>query len=241
MTEREFGTCIGLLCAAVGKEMAEDQSAAWYAMLGDLSCDQLKAGIVATIRSYTFAGFPPIGIIRENCGAKSGVIAAKDRPTLAWEAVRRAIRKVGAYKSVHFHDENINAAIRSMGGWVTLCDATIEDLVWREKDFKSNYSALTTCDLPEEMTERLTGIIEKENGPAFTVPVAEVGCLTLGTYAITERREEPKAPEPTRIGTPLAAEQLAKRLTFDDRPDEQPKPPQRTKDEMLAALMEMTS
>lgn len=240
MTEREFAECVALLCASVGKEMTLEQSKAWYAMLGDLRVEQLKAGIIATIRSYTFAGFPPIGVIRDNCGAKSGTIATKDRPTLAWGEVRRQISRCGYMDSPKFDDQIIHATIRQLGGWVALCDSTSEDLVWREKDFLRTYAALMPLNLPDEQTVRLAGEAERVNGPAFPVNVVEIGCLTTGTHGERRRIEE---PETKRISGPSpAAEILAKRLDFDDRESSvvSDKPAQaRSREDQLSLLKAM--
>ena len=240
MNEREFAECIAFLCAAVGKEMSAEQMKAWYAMLGDLSYSQLKAGIIATVRSYSFAGFPAVGVIRENCGAKSGNIATKDKPTLAWGDVRRAISRVGGYDSPKFDDPIIHATIRQLGGWVALCDSTAEELVWREKDFLRTYSALSPLNLPDEQTDRLTGISERENGPALPVKLVEVGCLAAGTQGERRIVEQPKIG---RIDESGPAADLAKRLTFDDRDETEPTTTfiTRTRDEQLSAMRSMTA
>jgi hypothetical protein len=235
MTDREFAEGIAVLCAAVGKEMTADQMRAWKVMFEDLTAEQFKDGIVKTIRSYTFAGFPPIGVIRDNCGAKSGIIATKDRPTLAWGDVRRAISRVGGYDSPKFDDPIIHATIRQLGGWVALCDSTADELVWREKDFLRTYAALSPLNLPDEQIERLTGIAERENGPALPVKLVEVGCLTAGSHGERRIVEEPKI---ARISESGPAADLAKRLTFDDRDETEPTTPiiTRTRDEQVAAL-----
>lgn len=233
MTEREFIEGIAVLCSSVGKDMTADQMKSWRVMFDDLTGEQFRAGIIATIRSYKFAGFPPIGVIRENCGVIGGTITAKDRPTLAWEAVRRAINRVGGYDSPDFDDRHINAAIRAIGGWVALCDSTSEELVWREKDFLRNYSALVQLTLEEEQTARLAGIIEKTNGTALPAPLVNVGCLTVGTNGITRRIE---IVESKRIGPTPAARLLANKLDS-ERPEAVKRIPLKSKTEQLAALL----
>ncbi len=246
MTEREFASCIALLCASVGRDMSLEQSKAWYAMLGDLSVEQLKAGIIATLRSYTFAGFPPIGTIRENCGVASGVITTKDRPLLAWQAVRWAISKVGAYDSPAFDDEGINATIRELGGWPLLCDTPSDEMHWLEKRFCATYSALCSVKLPSDQTERLAGITEISNGregyASEPIPVAHIRCLTSPNVAgepVTRRLEQREVPKLT--GPHIASAKLVEQLTFDDREPDPPAVPLKSKEQQLSDLKRLTN
>lgn len=236
MTEKEFAACIALLCASIGKEMSREQSSAWFTMLSDLTFEQLKAGIVTTIRDYKFAGFPPIGVIRDNCGVKSGHIQAKDKPTLAWEAVRRAINRVGAYDSPKFDDAVINAALRSLGGWVAVCDWTVEELPWRQKEFMAAYASLAGVQVEAEICGRLAGIAEKENGPVLPVREVDVGCLTTG--GVGERRliDDRGEVQALPVRDPAIAG-LAKRLEVQSEPIEPKRLPSRSRDEQIAALM----
>lgn len=237
MTEREFIEGIAMLCATVGKEMPAEQIKSWRLMFDDLTGEQFKAGIVATVRSYTFAGFPPVGVIRENCGAKSGTVATKDRPLIAWGDVRRAISRVGGYDSPNFEDPLIHAVIWQLGGWPALCDATTEELVWREKDFRQTYAAMMQMNVPDEQLERLAGIAEKENGPCFPALIVDVGCLAVGTSGEHRRVEE---PESKRIGGPSPAAALATKLEFDHREEKEIlRLPVRSKDDQLAMLARM--
>lgn len=212
MKLREFATCMAVIEATVGKEMTEEQSAAWYELLKDLTRDELERGVRVALQTHTFGGFPPIGKIRECAGVSSRAITSDDKATLAWESVRRAIKKVGSYDSPKFDDPIIHAAIRSIGGWISLCDTPPDEMKWRERDFRTNYASLSKCDLPTEQTQRLFGIAEKENGPAIPVRVAEVGVLTGG--GASGVRREIEAPPPKRIAgvvaTPIAS--LSERL-----------------------------
>lgn len=241
MTEREFASCIALLCASVGREMSAEQLRAWYGMLGDLSVEQLKAGIVATLRTYTFAGFPPIGTIRQNSGVTSGRIDANDRLLLAWQAVRAAISKVGAHDSPDFDDRAINATIRELGGWPLLCYTPSEEMQWLEKRFVAIYRAMCSVNLPDDLTQRLAGITEignvRNGHPSAPIPVAQVRCLTSPNVAaepITRRIEQREVPKLS--GPQIASAKLAERLTFDDREPEPPAVAPKTKEQHLKDL-----
>ncbi len=246
MTEREFASCIALLCATVGRDMPPEQSKAWYAMLGDLTIETLKAGIIATVRSYTFAGFPPIGMIRENCGVASGVIPAKDRPLLAWQAVRGSFANVGAYDSPAFDDAIIHATIRELGGWPLLCDTPTEEMHWLEKRFCATYSALSSVKLPSDQTKRLAGITETENGregyASALIPVAHIRCLTSPNVAAEPfARRLAQQPVPKLTGPHNASQKLAKRLTVEAPEPEQSASPPKSKEECLEDLKNWTN
>lgn len=204
----------------------------------DLPIESVERAAMRAIRECQF--MPSVFELRQLAGAKSENVAAKDKPTLAWGDVRRAINRVGAYDSPKFDDPVIHATIRQLGGWVALCDSTAEELVWREKDFLRTYATLAPLELPDEQVARLTGIAERENGPAIPVNVVEVGCLTCGTSG-EQRLVE--GLDPKRLTAPPAAEVLAKRLTFDDRDDVTDLAPvgKRSRDEQLNALRAMTA
>lgn len=222
---------VTMLAEATGRKLSADGLMAYEIALSDVSLESLNRAALNLLRSSKF--MPTPAEIREAAGAVTGQIAAKDRPTLAWEAVRRAISRVGAYDSVEFDDVIIHAAIRSMGGWAALCDSTSEEMVWREKDFLRTYGALMNLPLGSEQTERLSGISERENGRVIPVRVVRVGCLTTETSGEQRFIEQQK---PARItGPTVAAEHLVKRLECDDR-----KPlvhvPRRSVDEQLKLI-----
>lgn len=227
---------ITMLADVLNRKLTPQSLMGYEVALADVPLDALNAAVMTLLRTSRF--MPSPAEIREAAGAVGGLPAPKDRPTLAWIDVRRAISQVDAYGSPDFDDKLINATIRAMGGWVALCDATLEQLIWREKDFKQTYAALASQNLPDEMTTRLAGICEKENGPCHPPPVHQIGCLTAGTHRI--KRIDQPIERPRRIeNTPAAI--LAKRLTFDDRPDDMPQPPQRTKAEILEQLQQFES
>jgi len=160
MTESEFVNGIALMTASIGKPMPDQQVEAWYLILGELTVDQLRRGIIETIRHHQFAGFPPVGTILANAGATTTVA---DEAILAWASVRDAIGRVGAYDSADF-GPTVNAVIRDLGGWPTICDTLTADLQWVEKRFCGAYRAFSaTSRIPDEMTRHLPGLSEMSN------------------------------------------------------------------------------
>lgn len=233
---------VTMLAEVTNRKLSEIGFMAYEIALADIPLESLNAATMRLLNSATF--MPSPAEIREAAGVVSGAIVTKDRPTLAWEAVRRAMSQVDGYGSVDFDDKVINATIRQIGGWIELCEATLEQLIWKEKDFLRTYAALATCQLSDELTRPLFGIHEQSNAasyPSEPTTVFAIGCLTTGTTDITKVIAQPETESVKRIESPIAAEVLAKRLTFDAREEKLPLPPQRTKDEMLAALKGMKS
>lgn len=121
-----------------------DQAKVWYTLCSDLTAEQFQAGIVETLRTNTFAGLPPIGLIRKNAMGNVGQIDTEDRAILAWGKVLAAIREHSGYRTVTFDDPLIMATIRSIcGSWADLCGQDAEQLGWTKKEFVKTYGAHT--------------------------------------------------------------------------------------------------
>lgn len=180
MNRTEFAQGLALLTGAVGKPMPDEQIAAWFALLNDLTAEQFKAGIVETLRTHQYAGFPPVGTVRTNALAGvAGAIAPKDRPLLAWLSVVESIARVSSHESVVFTDPVINATIRALGGWSHVRHTPADDRQWLEKQFREYYAAYSGIALRPEQTARLPGTGEMSR-PVGNHPfvAARVSCLT---------------------------------------------------------------
>lgn len=143
MTADEFEKGMAVLINGVGRGMPSDQVDVWREMLIDLDFESFKRGVVAVLRDYRFAGFPPIGIIRQAAGAASGIVDADSAGLLAWDRVLRSIKSDGAYKSIQWDDPAIPSAIETAAGtWADLCLKTTEELhTWTKKTFVEAYRA----------------------------------------------------------------------------------------------------
>lgn len=204
MNRIEFVKGISLLTSAIGRQMPDEQIAAWYALLKNPTGEQLQRGIVETLRTHRFAGFPPVGTVLSNAGIGG---TAKDGALRAWLAVREAIRKVGGYDSVTFDDPTVNAVLRGFGPWDKITETPVDELKWLKKEFVDQYQAFCGRTLPEELTRRLSGVFEashaREGYGSEAVRVAHVRCLThTGQDAplITYRTEEPVKPPTAIVG-----------------------------------------
>lgn len=91
----------------------------------------------------------------------AGVMGADQRAIIAWNALKRAIREVGSYRSVTFDDPTINAVVRSLGGWPRVCLTDSEELdKWTSKEFQRLYRELSALQLGQDLTRHLPGVFE---------------------------------------------------------------------------------
>lgn len=143
--KKEFAVCITALAVAYGKEVDKVLIAAFWEFLKDLPLDSIKRATVHAARTLRF--MPTVAELRE----LSGVITTKRRAVLAWDIVSAAAGSIGSYRSVHFGDPIINAAVRSLGGWPALLSRGGEDFdKWARKEFIDAYERLDGCVGPYE-------------------------------------------------------------------------------------------
>lgn len=129
MTPDDFDRCIKVLIAGVGRPMPAETVVVWRECLGDLSFDQLKLGVTASLRDWTFGGFPSIGFVAERCGVPRATVSTDQQAVLAWYTVQKAIGSLGSYVSVDWGDSTIPAAIdASAQSWVALCECQSDEL-----------------------------------------------------------------------------------------------------------------
>lgn len=112
----------------------------------------------------------------------AGVMSADQRAILAWNAVKRAIREVGSYRSVDFDDGVVNAVVRTLGGWSRLCGADSEELDrFVAREFQRLYRELSALQPPQDLTRYLPGIFESGGDLTLSEPPARVACGTGAT------------------------------------------------------------
>lgn len=80
----------------------------------------------------------------------------------AWAKVEKAISQIGSYTSVVFDDALIHAVIEDMGGWVRLCQTTIDQLKFSGIEFQKRYQVFLT-KTPERYPKVLVSIIQRDN------------------------------------------------------------------------------
>lgn len=143
--------------------MTADQIDVWREMVCDMSFEEFKRGIVVCLRDYKYAGFPPVGIIRQAAGLSAGAIDGDSAAVLAWGTVLQAMRAHGGYVSINWPDPAIPAAIKiCAGSWARLCETEIGELhTWTKKSFCEAYKSAKTARLTETVSP---GILATDAG-----------------------------------------------------------------------------
>lgn len=85
---------------------------------------------------------------------------------IAWTKVEQAIRRIGAYDTVVFDEPEIMCVIQDLGGWITLCKTTEEELPFKRNEFCKRYIGYRLCK-PSQHPKFLVGITEASNGAEY--------------------------------------------------------------------------
>jgi hypothetical protein len=121
----------------------------WWEACHTFSFEQVAKAITAHAMDPEQGRFAPMpaDLVKQLQGTKT------DRSLVAWGAVYRAIRSVGAYASVTFDDPAVSLTIHDMGGWPKLCASEINDLPFVQKRFCETFRAYSGREhLPEVLT-----------------------------------------------------------------------------------------
>ena len=136
----------------------------WYSCLDDLTVAQFGRGIQKYIKHHSDK-FVNVKMIRDLSGAQQATDIAG---ITAWGEVLSEINRVGAYQSPTFTDPRTAATIKSLGGWVRVCDTGPDELhKWTRFNFLKTFAAM-----PARADARLTNLVEMENARTGQVEAA---------------------------------------------------------------------
>lgn len=145
----KFSDGLAALSVAFDKPIDQAMRSVYWQFLRDLAlCDFLAAVDVA---GRTLKWFPRPAELRELAEGPRKITAA-----MQWAHVRRMLDKLDIYGSPDFGPV-VNAVIHALGGWKVLCEKSIPDLVWIQKDFERLYTEYNTKDLSGLRTEGHVG------------------------------------------------------------------------------------
>ena len=121
----------------------------YWGALNELTYDEFENAAMKAVQNSKFMPTPSDILEFAGKGAPSTKAASQDKANEAWVAVERATRCVGGRQSVDFSDPLANAAIRAMGGWISLCQRPSKDFnTWARKEFMSEYEAASKLPNP---------------------------------------------------------------------------------------------
>lgn len=155
LTQELIVKMVAILFEAFGRKVSDATFDAYLIGLRGVPAEALKEAFETVLRTRRF--MPSPSEIRAAAGYGED---DTERATLAWQQVRAAISRYDAYMPVRFDDPRTNAAIRAIGGWVALCDATTDELKWKEKEFIRHYVAMRCLTLSSEQTAPLPGLFD---------------------------------------------------------------------------------
>ncbi|BBN60005.1 DUF6475 domain-containing protein [Hydrogenovibrio marinus] len=156
----KFSQILKWVFAYYEKELTDLTFEMYWNGLKDYSIDEVQAAFNAHLQHPEDGKWwPKVSDIIKNC--KGGT---QDNALRAWNEVETAIRRVGGYQDVVFHDPLIHQIIHKMGGWIALCDIPDEkSLVFKANEFKNAYRALYATPQQLQPPVELTGIINAQN------------------------------------------------------------------------------
>jgi hypothetical protein len=168
--KQRFAGIISGLGALFKTEVSPFLLRAYAAGLKGLTLDEIEAAAMRAVERCKF--MPRPAELLELAGQATG----SDRAAIAWVAVGKAVRSRGYRRSVDFDDPVVNAAIRSIGGWETLCRTPAAEFdTFRRSDFVKAYQSFERAGAGGEAIAYLTGADEREC-PEFAPAPAVVPC-----------------------------------------------------------------
>jgi len=151
MTLEEFGKCMAVLMAGIGKPMSKDQIAVYHQMLKDLSLDALQLAVKRALCEHEYATIPSIAALRRLATEQSDSGWA-----MAMEKVSKAA-KIAFYEPEAARallDERTLAAVNAIG-WGRMKELDGENRGTFVAQFRNSYEAL---ERTEAKTRVRTGI-----------------------------------------------------------------------------------
>lgn len=147
--KQDFAMALGTIGIALGHNVEEQLITVYWQALNDLGFEDFKRAASVAIR--TLKWFPKPAELREFAEGPSRITAA-----MQWAHVRRMVDKIDIYGSPDF-GSLVNAILHALGGWKVLCEKSIPDLVWYQKDFERLHDEYAAKDLSTLRTEGHVG------------------------------------------------------------------------------------
>lgn len=200
---------IGVLAETFRQTASKSMLAGYTMALEDIPTDRLKAAVRTALRTCKFMSTPVE--LRE----LAGEMKLPDRAVKAFMALEQAVTGTGGYSTVDFDDRFINATVRALGGWVSVCETPADEFdKFLKAKFEKTYCALVAAGVGEEQAAPLQGRHDRDN--------SITGYQRQTTKEITTGLPM-LANNPPRIAArPMPVVELPKRLPRP--PAENPKP-----------------
>lgn len=171
----KFAAALKIVMGMYNRKLSEAEAAMWLRAIvaAGITSDQACAALESHLTDPDVGQYAPkpADLIAKVRGNGQDVEA---RAYAAFGEALETVRKVGAYRAPTFEDGAIGAAIQSLGGWTSFCQADTEPGVLRSQFVKA-YVGATRMG---KSVKSLPGIHE----PA-TLPVPAHGLRLIGGEA----------------------------------------------------------
>lgn len=109
----------------------------WWAACAPFELEQVRKALTSHAMDPERGQFAPkpADMVRVLQGTQT------DRALVAWGKAYEGIQRAGSYQSVVFDDPVIHAVIVDLGGWVTFCRSTHDELSHLQRRFCHSYRA----------------------------------------------------------------------------------------------------
>lgn len=135
-----------------GKELSEFAVSVWWQACKDCDLASVSRAFSEHLMDAEAGKWlpKPADLVRQLKGTRG------DQSRLAWSKVMDAAQRVGAYADVVFDDPVIHACIEDLGGWMTVCRTSYDELPHLERRFVDSYKAYA---MPGRLTQWPTRLV----------------------------------------------------------------------------------
>lgn len=155
---KRFAELMGGLAQTFAADISARDMENYWRLLRSYSLNQVEQAIIGYCVSPEGHKFMPKP--GEIIGALQG--KRNEQSLLAWVKVTKAMRQVGAYKTVIFDDAIIHAVVADLGGWVRLCHLSDRELAFQQREFERLYACYIQQPV-RHYPRQLSGITDSVN------------------------------------------------------------------------------
>lgn len=179
MTDTAFKENLAFLSKYLKYQLDQSDVSIYWNCLKHLSDEKFRLSVTQIVKEFiptNAVPFPLVAHFLERCGE-----AGETKSINAIATLKKAVRKIGIYNSVHFDDPALTYTVNVCGGWINMCNWSSTDWNVNEGRIRDIYEAAINSGRSD--SGHLVGIGERDNG-VYTLYKLTHG----GTKAITERK-----------------------------------------------------
>lgn len=163
MTEKIFRKGILYLSKVFGKNIDDDYYKILWDQLKKLSDEEFNKIVGDIASSFIPSNTVPFPLPAHFL--KSRRVEGRLKLQAALTTVKKAITRLGNWKSVSFGDRALHAAIERFGGWVRICEWDEQQWSYNERRFIECYEA--ELAFGSNGPDRLIGVFEEHNSANY--------------------------------------------------------------------------